>query len=133
VQFSVGEVEAFEHGEVGWAAARLTITKPDGGAVSPRWTSVLQKVNGRWTFVQTHASIAVLTPTSAGSTTDRRRRRTRESRLARHVPASLSSPLPGSPSTASVARSASADVTAFSGAGETRHTKGCPCAVSPDA
>jgi ketosteroid isomerase-like protein len=59
VRFAVADVEAHEEGTVGWAAARITITKPDGGTVSPRWTSVLRRHDDRWTFVQTHASIAV--------------------------------------------------------------------------
>jgi hypothetical protein len=44
---------------VGWAATRLTITLPDGGQVSPRWSAVFHREDGEWRFVQTHASIAV--------------------------------------------------------------------------
>src|SRR5680860_66669 len=58
-QFSTEETEAFEEGTVGWVTTRLTITLPDGGHVSPRWSAVLHQEEDQWRFVQTHASIAV--------------------------------------------------------------------------
>ena len=58
-KFAPRDIEAYEHGDAGWAAARLTITLPDGRSVSPRWTSVFVREGGTWKFVQTHASIAV--------------------------------------------------------------------------
>lgn len=57
--FSPSETEAFSEGTVGWATTRLTITLPDGGQVSPRWSSVFVREDGVWKFVQTHASIGV--------------------------------------------------------------------------
>lgn len=51
--------EAFEEGAVGWATTRLTITLPDGGHVSPRWSSVFHREGDTRRFVQTHASIGV--------------------------------------------------------------------------
>jgi len=57
--FSPSETEAFSEGSVGWATTKLTITLPDGGQVSPRWTSVFVREDGVWKFVQTHASIGV--------------------------------------------------------------------------
>jgi ketosteroid isomerase-like protein len=59
VTFTPSETEAFAAGDVGWAATRLTIALPDGGHISPRWTSVLVREDGAWRFVQTHASLAV--------------------------------------------------------------------------
>ena len=59
VQFSTEGTEAFVEGTVGWASTNLTITLPDGGHVSPRWTSVFHREADQWRFVQTHASIGV--------------------------------------------------------------------------
>jgi ketosteroid isomerase-like protein len=56
--FTPSDTEAFTEGTVGWAATKLTITLPDGTAVSPRWTAVFVRHDGEWQFVQTHASIA---------------------------------------------------------------------------
>ncbi|MBO1267635.1 nuclear transport factor 2 family protein [Arthrobacter cavernae] len=58
-QFSPEGTEAFEEGTVGWATTRLTITLPDGGHVSPRWSAVFHREGDTWRFVQTHASIGV--------------------------------------------------------------------------
>jgi ketosteroid isomerase-like protein len=57
--FTPSDTIAFEDGDVGWAATRVTITLPDGKHISPRWTSVFRRRDGIWTFVQTHASIAI--------------------------------------------------------------------------
>lgn len=57
--FTPSETEAFSEGTVGWASTRLTITLPDGGYVSPRWSAVFHKEDGVWRFVQTHASIGI--------------------------------------------------------------------------
>ncbi len=59
VSFEPAEVEAYQEGDVGWAAARLVLTMPDGGSVRPRWSAVFRKDAGEWQFVQTHASIAI--------------------------------------------------------------------------
>ena len=57
--FTPSDTVAYADGDVGWAATRVTITLPDGKHISPRWTSVFRRRDGVWTFVQTHASIAV--------------------------------------------------------------------------
>jgi ketosteroid isomerase-like protein len=57
--FTPSDTEAYQEGTVGWAATRLTITLPDGGHVSPRWSAVFHREGDDWKFVQTHASIAV--------------------------------------------------------------------------
>ncbi len=59
VKFVPSDVEGYSHGEVGWAATRLTITLPDGHQVQPRWTAVMVRDGDTWKIVQTHASIAV--------------------------------------------------------------------------
>jgi ketosteroid isomerase-like protein len=59
VGFTPAGTEAFEAGDVGWAATRLTISLADGRRITPRWTAVLVRDDGRWQFVQTHASIGV--------------------------------------------------------------------------
>ena len=58
-QFTAEGTEAFEEGTVGWATTRITITLPDGGHVSPRWSSVFHREDETWRFVHTHASIGV--------------------------------------------------------------------------
>jgi ketosteroid isomerase-like protein len=58
-KFAPSEVEGFEEGSVGWATTKLTITLPDGGQISPRWSAVFHREDGGWRFVQTHASIGV--------------------------------------------------------------------------
>lgn len=57
--FQPAGTEAFSDGTVGWATTALTITLPDGGHVSPRWSSVFHREGDVWKFVQTHASIGV--------------------------------------------------------------------------
>ncbi len=59
VTFTPSDTEAFSHGDVGWAATRLTISLPDGKRITPRWSAVFVREEGVWRFVQTHASIAV--------------------------------------------------------------------------
>ena len=59
VTFTPSDIEAFSEGTVGWAAAHLTISIPDGGRVSPRWSAVFHREDDVWKFVQTHASIPV--------------------------------------------------------------------------
>jgi ketosteroid isomerase-like protein len=59
VRFAPERIEAFAEGSVGWATAHVTITKPDGSFVSPRWSAVFHREGGDWRFVQTHASIGV--------------------------------------------------------------------------
>jgi ketosteroid isomerase-like protein len=59
VQFSPAGTEAYQEGTVAWATTRLTITLPDGGHVSPRWSAVFHREGEAWRFVQTHASIGV--------------------------------------------------------------------------
>lgn len=57
--FTPADVEAYEEGSVGWAAAKITIRLPDGRSVSPRWTAVFHREDDIWKFVQTHASIGI--------------------------------------------------------------------------
>jgi ketosteroid isomerase-like protein len=59
VTFAPAGIEAFSEGTVGWATTSVTVTMPDGGYVTPRWSSVFHLEDGVWRFVQTHASIGV--------------------------------------------------------------------------
>ena len=59
VRFEPTDIEAFAEGTVGWATTNLRITLPDGGQVSPRWSSVFHLEDDVWKFVHTHASIGV--------------------------------------------------------------------------
>jgi ketosteroid isomerase-like protein len=59
VTFEPAEVKAYESGGLGWASALLTITIPDGGQVSPRWTAVFTRESGAWQVVHIHASIGI--------------------------------------------------------------------------
>ncbi len=59
VRFDPSQIEAFSEGTVGWATTMLRITLPDGGTVSPRWSSVLHREGDQWKFVQILASIGV--------------------------------------------------------------------------
>ena len=52
VRFDPRQIEAFSEGTVGWATTMLRITLPDGGTVSPRWSSVLHREGDQWKFVQ---------------------------------------------------------------------------------
>lgn len=57
VRFEPADVVAYEDGGLGWANARLTITIPDGGQITPRWTAVFSREDGDWALVHIHASI----------------------------------------------------------------------------
>ncbi len=59
VKASVGEVEAYQEGSIGWGLARPTLTLPDGKQVFPRWSAVFHQEDGEWKLVQLHASVAV--------------------------------------------------------------------------
>lgn len=66
VRVTVGHVEAFQEGDVGWGVALPTITLPDGKAVTPRWSAVFHREGGAWKLVQLHASIPVGNAASFG-------------------------------------------------------------------
>lgn len=59
VKASVGEVEAYQEGSVGWGLARPTLTLPDGKQVFPRWSAVFHQEDGGWKLVQLHASVGI--------------------------------------------------------------------------
>ncbi len=59
VKASLGEVEAYQEGSVGWGLARPTLTLPDGRQVSPRWSAVFHQEDEAWKLVQLHASVGV--------------------------------------------------------------------------
>jgi hypothetical protein len=57
IAVTIGHVEAFAEGSVGWGVAIPTITLPDGTKVTPRWSAVFHREDGDWKLVQLHASI----------------------------------------------------------------------------
>jgi hypothetical protein len=59
VKVSLGEVEAYQEGSVGWGLARPTLTLPNGTQVSPRWSAVFHQEDGAWKLVQLHASVGI--------------------------------------------------------------------------
>lgn len=52
-------LEAFERGEVGWAAGEVTVALPAGESFLQRFTLVLALEGGTWRVVQTHYSLPV--------------------------------------------------------------------------
>ena len=52
------DTEAYRHGDVGWAATRITVALPDGRELHPRWSTVFVREDGTWKVVQMHASFA---------------------------------------------------------------------------
>ena len=56
---SLTDIDAFTEGTVGWAMTRYTLTFPDGGSVSPRWSAVFHREDGEWKIVHLHASIGI--------------------------------------------------------------------------
>jgi ketosteroid isomerase-like protein len=59
VDFQAADVVAYQNGDLGWANARLTITIPDGGRITPRWTAVFGREDGLWRLVHLHVSFGV--------------------------------------------------------------------------
>ncbi len=59
LKVSVGKVEGWKEGTVGWGIANPTITLPGGKKFQPRWSAVLHKERGRWRIIQVHASVGV--------------------------------------------------------------------------
>ncbi len=59
IKVSLGQVEAYQEGSVGWGLAHPILTLPDGKEVSPRWSAVFHQEDGEWKLVQLHASVGV--------------------------------------------------------------------------
>ena len=59
VKVSIGEVEAYQEGSVGWGLARPTLTLPGGKQVFPRWSAIFHQEDGEWKLVQLHASVGI--------------------------------------------------------------------------
>jgi hypothetical protein len=68
IKVTVGFVEAFKEGSVGWGVALPTIQLPNGDTASPRWSAVFHQEDGDWKLVQLHASIPVTNAESFGDT-----------------------------------------------------------------
>ena len=56
---SMGEIDAFVEGTVGWASSRLVWASEDGREISTRWTGVFHQEDGEWRMVQGHTSVGV--------------------------------------------------------------------------
>jgi hypothetical protein len=59
VKATVGEVEAYQEGSIGWGLARPTLTLPDGTQIFPRWSAVFNREDDEWKLVQLHASVGI--------------------------------------------------------------------------
>ena len=59
LQFSPGEIKAYEEGSVGWGIARPTFILPNGKQIPFRWSAVFHQEDGEWKMVQFHASVGV--------------------------------------------------------------------------
>jgi class 3 adenylate cyclase/ketosteroid isomerase-like protein len=59
VQWQVHEVEAWEEGDIGWAACRADMTLANGKVLPHRSTVVFRRENGSWKIVQSHVSLGV--------------------------------------------------------------------------
>ena len=56
---SMGEVDAFVEGTVGWVSCRPVWTLEDGREIPTRWTGVFHQEDGEWKMVQAHTSVGV--------------------------------------------------------------------------
>ncbi len=56
---SMGEVDAFVEGTVGWVSSRPVWTLEDGREIPTRWTGVFHQEDGEWKMVQAHTSVGV--------------------------------------------------------------------------
>ncbi len=59
VRVTVGEMEAYCEGSVGWGVATPLLTLPNGRQIAPRWSAVFHQEDGHWKLVQLHASVGV--------------------------------------------------------------------------
>ena len=56
---SIGEVDAFVEGTVGWVSCRPVWTSDDGREIPTRWSAVFHQEDGEWKMVQAHTSVGV--------------------------------------------------------------------------
>jgi ketosteroid isomerase-like protein len=56
---SMGEIDAFVEGTVGWVSSRPVWTLEDGREIPTRWTAVFHQEEGEWKMVQAHTSVGV--------------------------------------------------------------------------
>jgi ketosteroid isomerase-like protein len=54
-----GEIDAWEHGETGWAVAKPLFSIPDGPSFRLRFTAVFVRENGAWKLIHLHGSYPV--------------------------------------------------------------------------
>jgi hypothetical protein len=56
---SMGDIDAFVEGTVGWVSSRPVWTLEDGREIPTRWTAVFHQEKGEWKMVQAHTSVGV--------------------------------------------------------------------------
>jgi hypothetical protein len=56
---SMGEIDAFVEGTVGWVSGRPVWALEGGREIPTRWTGVFHQEDGEWKMVQAHASVGV--------------------------------------------------------------------------
>jgi ketosteroid isomerase-like protein len=56
---SMGDIDAFVEGTVGWVSSRPVWTLEDGREIPTRWTAVFHQEEGEWKMVQAHTSVGV--------------------------------------------------------------------------
>jgi hypothetical protein len=56
---SMGGIDAFFAGTVGWVSSRPVWTFEDGREIPTRWTAVFHQEEGEWKMVQAHTSVGV--------------------------------------------------------------------------
>ena len=59
IAWHVHEVEAWEEGDIGWAACRADMTLASGKVLPHRSTVVFRRENGNWRIIQSHVSLGV--------------------------------------------------------------------------
>ncbi len=55
----LGEVDAWENGETGWAVAKPVFSVPGGPSLRLRFTAVFVREDGRWKLIHLHGSYPV--------------------------------------------------------------------------
>ncbi len=59
IQFSPGEIKAWQEETVGWGIACPTFVSPSGKRISIRWSAVFHQEDAEWKMVQLHMSVGV--------------------------------------------------------------------------
>ncbi len=63
----IGDINAGEQGDAGWAAAQISVNIPDGPTVPMRATAACVREDGDWRIVQCHCSIGAANEEAVGT------------------------------------------------------------------